>query len=567
MFDAEVISEELRKQFDAADKDGSGEVDAEEACRLFARSCDEAATDEEIHKTADALRRQLDTDRSGTISFDEYCFRFGRRYQMELNRRKRTGGVSDSNGVPKQDTATSKLDEEREKLEKEREAIRQERERLQLEKEREALRKEREALERERQASSGNSSSAQVLAPGMRVRIQGLRGAPELNGLEATTTEPMLAAGFVKAATTLASRVEVAVDVTVLPERDLVRRLHVRKDELKQLREADVQMASEVMLLGLFTWRPGSSDAGPLCLALGMGPGDDGEIVVKARPGRLPRRAPCQESALNSELLSNELPPEEHMDTNSMVDFNEDFRDIALRRCTKLQQLRKATVVRFDEAAGRYVVDIAEGRGQKSLKESNLVRLGAAQAGPGPGLGQKVTNLANSAFRGLQRGCAHVQVWLANSGYTWWQVLLGVAVVVLVVSAVMQAGSRHSGRRTPSSFQSRPDRADFSEDRTYRNERREEPAHHRRTARYEEDDLGYSDYDDSWSSGIGFGGMQKYLIIGGLAILCWKGIIPVQRMDWFQLYMLWNFLQSTGILGGHGGHYGGGFGRRRRSFF
>ena len=59
---------------------------------------------------------------------------------------------------------------------------------------------------------------------------------------------------------------------------------------------------------------------------------------------------------------------------------------------------------------------------RKSLKESNLVRLGAAQAGPGPGLsvaqisilssrwfcvvlflarGQKVTNLANSAFRDL----------------------------------------------------------------------------------------------------------------------------------------------------------------------
>eukprot|EP00439_Symbiodinium_sp_Y106_P083603 s1385_g23.t2 len=415
MFDAEVISE-LRKQFDAADKDGSGEVDAEEACRLFARSCDEAATDEEIHKTADALRRQLDTDRSGTISFDEYCFRFGRRYQMELNRRKRSSRFASSNGVPKQDTASRNLDEEREKLEKEREAIRQERERLQLEKEREALRKEREALERERQASNttSSSSSAQVLGPGMRVRIQGLRGAPELNGLE-------------------------------------------------------------------------------------------------------------------------------------------------------------ATVVRLDEASGRYVVDVAAGRGQKSLKDSNLVRLGAEQAGgpggPGPGLGQKVTDLANSAFRGLQRGCAHVQVWLVNSGYTWWQVLLGVAVVVLVVSAVMQAGSRHSGRRTPSSFQSRTDRADFSEERTYRNEHREEPARHRRTARYEEDDLGYSDYDDSWSSGIGFGGMQKYLIIGGLVILCWKGIIPVHRMDWFQLYMLWNFLQSTGILGGHGGHYGGGFGRRRRSFF
>ena len=33
-------------------------------------------------------------DFAGTISFDEYCFRFGRRYQMELNRRKRTGALS-----------------------------------------------------------------------------------------------------------------------------------------------------------------------------------------------------------------------------------------------------------------------------------------------------------------------------------------------------------------------------------------------------------------------------------------------------------------------------------------
>ncbi|CAE7269309.1 NRT2.5 [Symbiodinium necroappetens] len=160
--------------------------------------------------------------------------------------------------------------------------------------------------------------------------------------VEATTTEPMLAAGLVEAATTLASRVEVAVDVSVLREKDSVRCLHVPKDELKQLWEADVEMASAVMLLGLLTWRPGSSDAGPLCLALGMGPGDDGEILVKARPGRLPRRAPCQESALNLELLSNELPPKEHMDTNSIVNFNEDFRDIALRRCAKLQQVRKA---------------------------------------------------------------------------------------------------------------------------------------------------------------------------------------------------------------------------------
>ncbi|CAE7217727.1 NRT2.5 [Symbiodinium necroappetens] len=101
---------------------------------------------------------------------------------------------------------------------------------------------------------------------------------------------------------------------------------HFPKDELKKLCEADIETANKVMHLGLFTWRPGSSDAGPLCLALGIGPGDPGEIILKARPGRLLRRAPC--------LLPKELPPEEHMDTHSMVNFNEDFRDIAVRRHT-----------------------------------------------------------------------------------------------------------------------------------------------------------------------------------------------------------------------------------------
>jgi len=150
----------------------------------------------------------------------------------------------------------------------------------------------------------------------------------------------VLAAGLVQAATTLASCVDVAVDVTRLGEEDLVKILHVQKDELKQLLQADFETAREVMMLGLFTWRPGSSDAGPLCLALGMGPGDPGEIVVKARPARLMRRrAPCQETAMNLDLLSNELPLDEHMDTDSLVNFNEDFRDIAVRRCTKLQQL------------------------------------------------------------------------------------------------------------------------------------------------------------------------------------------------------------------------------------
>ena len=126
---------------------------------------------------------------------------------------------------------------------------------------------------------------------------------------------------------------DVAVDVSALGEESLKNLLHFPKDQLKKFCEADIETANKVMHLGLFTWRPGSSDAGPLCLALGMGPGDLGEIILTARParpGRLLRRAPCQESALNLELLSNEFPPEEHMDTHSMVNFNGDFRDIAV---------------------------------------------------------------------------------------------------------------------------------------------------------------------------------------------------------------------------------------------
>merc|ERR1740117_2224779 len=87
MFEPEVVAE-LRRQFTEADKDGNGELDAEEACGHFARACDPAASTAEVKKLADNLRNQLDSDRSGTISFNEYCFRFGRRYQQELRRRR-----------------------------------------------------------------------------------------------------------------------------------------------------------------------------------------------------------------------------------------------------------------------------------------------------------------------------------------------------------------------------------------------------------------------------------------------------------------------------------------------
>eukprot|EP00960_Hanusia_phi_P028591 747493-Hanusia_phi.AAC.1 len=91
----EVISE-LRRQFNMADKDGSGEIDAEEACDLFSQFCCPNATIEEIRRTSSSLRNQMDQDRNGRISFEEYAFRFGRKLQMEIARRRREGKSIDA---------------------------------------------------------------------------------------------------------------------------------------------------------------------------------------------------------------------------------------------------------------------------------------------------------------------------------------------------------------------------------------------------------------------------------------------------------------------------------------
>merc|ERR1719426_731666 len=125
MFEPEVV-DELRRQFNAADKDGSGELDATEACDHFARACDPDADAAQIKKLADNLRNQLDTDRSGTISFNEYCFRFGRRYQQELRRRRTAPGAASAatSSQPAESQAADDLRREREALEREREALR-----------------------------------------------------------------------------------------------------------------------------------------------------------------------------------------------------------------------------------------------------------------------------------------------------------------------------------------------------------------------------------------------------------------------------------------------------------
>jgi hypothetical protein len=87
-FDPEVVAL-MRAQFDEGDKDSSGEVDAEEAAALFSRHFNPDSSEAEIRRSASSLKNEIDTDRNGRISFDEYCFRFGRRYQMDAARRRR----------------------------------------------------------------------------------------------------------------------------------------------------------------------------------------------------------------------------------------------------------------------------------------------------------------------------------------------------------------------------------------------------------------------------------------------------------------------------------------------
>ena len=90
MFDAEVLAD-LRATFDQADADGSGQIDANEACVLFAAFCEPGSSPEQIERTAGNLLSTLDTDRSGKLSFEEFAFRFGRKAQMEHARRRRAG--------------------------------------------------------------------------------------------------------------------------------------------------------------------------------------------------------------------------------------------------------------------------------------------------------------------------------------------------------------------------------------------------------------------------------------------------------------------------------------------
>ena len=74
-FDPEVIAF-MRAQFDAADTDGSGEIDSAEAAQLLAKLGGGGATEAERLRSAENLIRSMDSDRNGTLNFEEFCFRF-----------------------------------------------------------------------------------------------------------------------------------------------------------------------------------------------------------------------------------------------------------------------------------------------------------------------------------------------------------------------------------------------------------------------------------------------------------------------------------------------------------
>ncbi|CAE7234616.1 NRT2.5 [Symbiodinium pilosum] len=167
--------------------------------------------------------------------------------------------------------------------------------------------------------------------------------------------QPLPAAGLVQAVKILAGHVDLLTDASGLDDEDLLKGLHVTREQVKQLIEADAETANEVMRLGVFTWRPGSSGDGPLTVAMGVGPGDPGSIIVKARPerlnSRLLRHLGCQEQRMEVEHISNELPHWREINVECLVEFGEEFRDVARRRYAKLQQLTQRLTA--NHVAGR----------------------------------------------------------------------------------------------------------------------------------------------------------------------------------------------------------------------
>lgn len=271
---------------------------------------------------------------------------------------------------------------------------------------------------------------------------------------------------------------------------------------------------------------------------------------------------------------------------------------------------RIASVKRFDASTGRYIVQLDGNGGEKSLKPENLEKCGVANS------------MLGSLKASVAKGIAFTQVTLA--GYSTWQLLIMLGIVLVFIFALPEiigryrfqpaqpatqdSTTRYAGadwststdgtdwsktagwdmgtdesRKSASAVHEEDTFSDFRDE--FRDEFRDRPprsTHRRpRSARpprrdmydddyYYDDDhqygSGYSDYGGGRRhSGRGGGGLfsspTSLMLIAGFAYLCYKDIIPVRRMNWFQLYMLWSFVEPLLL----GGRRGGGY--RRRGFF
>lgn len=266
------------------------------------------------------------------------------------------------------------------------------------------------------------------------------------------------------------------------------------------------------------------------------------------------------------------------------------------------------TVLGFDSSKGRYVVELTGGV-QKSLKRENLAEISrssaptsggttkpsAPSAPAGPSFSQRAEGWGRSARSAAMNAGAKLQV--AFAGWESWQLVLGAAVILLFAYAYFDVTSRY-GTKTPvrrpkaTSFDSydspsppppswredereydRDYRQDAYSDHSYRDsyqddrDRYQDRRHHRQQRQqyrrgYDND---YDDYDDYGGGGGGglLSGMSQWqtmAICGFIGYLCWKDIIPVSRMSFFQLYMLWNMLSPMLFGGRRRGGYGMGYG-------
>jgi len=251
---------------------------------------------------------------------------------------------------------------------------------------------------------------------------------------------------------------------------------------------------------------------------------------------------------------------------------------------------RFATVLRFEESSGRYVVNVDGLQGvQKSLRPEALV--------PSPNASLAFTE---SVKVWVRKVCAHVSVWAA--GYEWWQLLLGAGLVFFFAVSFLQVNSRYSNgggrsrdnfgahgnvdsnaryRRTTAS-RTTGDRFDEAHRGDDHHRRHDEDHRHHHEQRHESFDEDHYDWHSGYTgSGVRGGGLLDNLdqttllfLAAGFGFLCWKGIIPVQNLSFFQLYMIWQLVEPIliggrrrrGGLGGYGGlgyNMGmGGFGRR-----